>query len=77
MIDEEEFQPGFIQEGISYMAAKQSYDSFYINYPHLVEQKKHNQIINYELNYKDSKGTLFKKSIKINLGLLYNNVYME
>lgn len=70
-------QPGFIKDGIKYMASKQIYESFYINYPYLVNKKLHNKIIKFKVKYSNFSGRIFTKEIEINLSLFYDNVIMK
>ncbi|WCL50659.1 hypothetical protein [Leptospira sp. GIMC2001] len=76
LIGNNEDVPGFLLKGISYLSAKQSYESFFINYPYLVQKNQHEQTIKFHLKYSNSFGKSFEKIVEINLGLLYNNKYL-
>ncbi|MCW7490863.1 hypothetical protein [Leptospira meyeri] len=69
-------QPGFIKYGISYMAPEQSYESFYINFPYLVQNGRGTEDLNFELKYENKNQDKFTKIININLSLLTNNQFI-
>ncbi len=64
---------GFLKYGIRYMAPHQSYESFFLNYPNVVDKF---QTIEFQIEYKNKQNKIFNQNLEINLSLFYNKVTM-
>jgi hypothetical protein len=66
---------GFIKNGIKYLSSKQSYDSFFLNYPNLSKDIQESTIA-FEIKYENKSGRMFQQEFFINLSMFSQKLYL-
>jgi len=63
---------GFLRQGIRYMAPKQIYYAYFLNYPALVQANQQNSTITLTCAFENTQGRRFQETVELNLSLFYD-----
>jgi hypothetical protein len=69
--------PGFLVNGIKYMAPKQSYRALILFLPSLYEQNQNPEDVIFEYRYSDRRGKRFEKQINISIKTLFDRTQVS